>query len=75
MERFIDQTTSKYGGYGRSPDAHPDVMHSYMGIVAFSIGRRKNLPQFFSPLGVSAAVHDFAQSLGFCSSPKRNDEN
>eukprot|EP00010_Vexillifera_abyssalis_P004777 CAMPEP_0201554452 /NCGR_PEP_ID=MMETSP0173_2-20130828/41101_1 /ASSEMBLY_ACC=CAM_ASM_000268 /TAXON_ID=218659 /ORGANISM="Vexillifera sp., Strain DIVA3 564/2" /LENGTH=368 /DNA_ID=CAMNT_0047965731 /DNA_START=32 /DNA_END=1134 /DNA_ORIENTATION=- len=28
---------SKYGGFGKSPDAHPDVLHTYYGLAGLSI--------------------------------------
>jgi geranylgeranyl transferase type-1 subunit beta len=66
ISEFMDTTISKYGGYGKNPGSHPDVMHSYMGIAALSIARKHGLPSFFTPLGVSRRAVDFGKSLGFC---------
>jgi prenyltransferase beta subunit len=34
LDKFLSSTKSEYGGYGKIPDAYPDLMHSYMGIVS-----------------------------------------
>jgi geranylgeranyl transferase type-1 subunit beta len=67
----MDSTISKYGGYGKTPGSHPDVMHAYMGIAALSIAKRFNMPNFCTILGISSKTVDFAKTLGFCSSPTK----
>jgi geranylgeranyl transferase type-1 subunit beta len=38
MKDYLTSTTTRYGGHGKTVGAPPDVLHSYMGIAALSIG-------------------------------------
>ena len=63
METFLDKTISKYGGYGKHPDAYPDVMHSYMGLAGLAIVDSHGLQPLYSPLGCSRRIQEFLISL------------
>lgn len=66
-ESFLLTTKSKYGGYGKVPGAHPDLMHSYMGIAALAILKKPPLESTFCCcLGVSKRAVQFAKSHGWC---------
>ena len=49
---FLETTKSKYGGYGKVADAHPDIMHSYMGLVSSIIFNPDNQQPFCTFLGI-----------------------
>ncbi|KAJ2999633.1 Geranylgeranyl transferase type-1 subunit beta [Globomyces sp. JEL0801] len=66
LEKFLETTKSRFGGYGKVPDSYPDVMHSYMGLAGLAIAGKSELSKFYSPLGVSLRAVEYGKSLGFC---------
>ncbi|KAL0091986.1 protein geranylgeranyltransferase type I beta subunit [Phycomyces blakesleeanus] len=53
---YLMTTQSKYGGFGKEPDAFPDVMHSYMGIAALSLLKEPGIKPIDAALNVSAEL-------------------
>ncbi|KAI9032831.1 terpenoid cyclases/protein prenyltransferase alpha-alpha toroid [Phycomyces nitens] len=50
---FLMTTQSRFGGFGKEPDAYPDVMHSYMGIAALSLLKEPGIKPIDPALNVS----------------------
>jgi geranylgeranyl transferase type-1 subunit beta len=38
MKDYLTATMTRYGGHGKTVGDPPDLLHSYMGIAALSIG-------------------------------------
>jgi geranylgeranyl transferase type-1 subunit beta len=66
LEGFLQETISKYGGYGKTPGTYPDVMHSYMGLAGLSLVGRHGLGESYAPLGMSMRAFEYAKSIGYC---------
>jgi geranylgeranyl transferase type-1 subunit beta len=66
LESFLKLTASESGGFGKTPNSYPDVMHSYMALVGLSMAGKNELEDFFAPLGLSSRAVSFAQSKGLC---------
>jgi geranylgeranyl transferase type-1 subunit beta len=72
MERYLEKTKSKYGGYGKTPDAYPDLMHSYMGLAGLAIVKSTPLKDFYTPLGCSQRVFDFLKNVHLQQNENKN---
>lgn len=66
LQEFLGETISKYGGYGKTPGAYPDVMHSYMGLAGLSVVGTHELREIYAPLGMSIRAFKYAKSIGYC---------
>jgi prenyltransferase beta subunit len=67
--KFLNETKTIYGGYGKLRGALPDVMHSYMGLAGLSLINYHEIPPIWGPLGLSNRALTYAKSLGLCGFP------
>lgn len=68
--KFLTTTHTKYGGFGKSAETYPDVLHSYMGLSGLSIAGEETLEPLFTPLGISKRAFDYGASLNLFGHPK-----
>lgn len=50
LEAFLKTTASAYGGYGKHPDAFPDILHSYLGLCGLSLIKHPGLQKLNAEL-------------------------
>ncbi|KAJ3041288.1 Geranylgeranyl transferase type-1 subunit beta [Rhizophlyctis rosea] len=57
LREFLETTRTKYGGYGKVPEAYPDLLHSYMGLSGLALQddtkREGGSRALYGPLGIS----------------------
>ena len=64
VREFVMSTEgSVTGGFGKSPDAHPDPMHSYLGLCGLSIGGEADLIPLFSALNISKRTKEWLTKI------------
>ncbi|KAJ3030666.1 Geranylgeranyl transferase type-1 subunit beta [Rhizophlyctis rosea] len=61
--QFLATTKTKYGGYGKVPDAYPDLLHSYMGLSGLALQEEENgLRRLNGALGISEKANEWLKS-------------
>ncbi|RKP36320.1 protein geranylgeranyltransferas-like protein type I beta subunit [Dimargaris cristalligena] len=53
QREFLLTTQRHIGGFGKAPTEYPDVLHSYMGLVAFSMMGESGLAEIIPELNIS----------------------
>lgn len=68
LRRFaLEQTQTLIGGFSKEPGAHPDLLHSYLGLCALGIIGECEIPAFDAALCTRVTARDHLHSLSWWS--------
>jgi prenyltransferase beta subunit len=60
---FTMSCQKKIGGFGKHPDAFPDVLHSYFSLCGLSFAGEPGIQKVHPGLGFSVKAHDHLKTI------------